>query len=99
MFQEDVNNQSVDADSIRQKVVAYYSQIFEWTMLSKSMAQFFMKHGPICKTKDVKDALKDLEEMGKLQVQREPAFTETGRPSKFMEEKANKQKVSLRWVR
>lgn len=99
MFQEDVNNQSVDADSIRQKVVAYYSQIFEWTMLSKSMAQFFMKHGPICKTKDVKDALKDLEEMGKLQVQREPAFTETGRPSKFMEEKTNKQKVSLRWVR
>ncbi len=99
LFQEDVNNQSVDEDVIRQKVEDHYSQFFEYTSLNESMAQFFMKYGPICKTKDIRDALKDLEGHGKLQVLRDPAVTGTGRPSKFMEEKTNKQKVSLRWAR
>ena len=99
LFQEDVNNQSVDKNEIKRKVEDYYSQFSEYTSLNISMAQFFMKNGPICKTKDVKDALKDLEERNKLQVLRTPAVTETGRPSKFMEEKTNKQKVSLRWVK
>lgn len=99
LFQENVNNQSVDKNEIKRKVEDHYSQFSEYTSLNISMAQFFMKNGPICKTKDVKDALKDLEERNQLQVLRTPAVTETGRPSKFMEEKTNKQKVSLRWVR
>lgn len=98
MFQEDVNNQSVDEAGIRKKVVEHYSQFTGWVSLNVSMAQFFMKYGPICKTKDLKDTLKDLEESGRIQVLRDPAFTGTGRPSKFMEEKTNKQKVSLRWA-
>ncbi|MBR5678166.1 MAG: three-Cys-motif partner protein TcmP [Paludibacteraceae bacterium] len=99
LFQEDVNNQSVDEDEIRRKVEDHYSQFSEYTSLNESMAQFFMKYGPICKTKDIRDALKDLEGYGNLQVLRDPAVTGTGRPSKFMEEKTNKQKVSLRWAR
>lgn len=99
LFPEDVNNQSVDEDEIRRKVEDYYSQYSEYTSLNESMAQFFMKHGPICKTKEIRDALKDLEGRGRLQVLRDPAVTGTGRPSKFMEEKTNKQKVSLRWAK
>lgn len=98
MFQEDVNNQSVDADNIRQKVIEYYSQFAEYVSLNTSMARFFMKYGPVCKTKDVKDALKDLEGSGRVQVLRDPAFTKSRQPSKFMEEKTNRQKVSLRWT-
>jgi len=92
LFQEDVNNQSVEERDIRQKVAEYYSHLTGWTSLNASMAQFFMKYGPICKTKDVKDALRDLEGSGRIQVLRAPAYTGTGRPSKFMEEKTNKQK-------
>ena len=98
LFQEDINNHSVDAADIRRKVAEHYSQYSGWMSLNVSMAQFFMKYGPICKTKDVKDAVKDLEVRGRLQVVRDPAVTGTGRPSKFMEEKNNKQKVSLRWT-
>ena len=98
LFQEDVNNQSVDEADIRQKVVEHYSQFTGWVSLNVSMAQFFMKYGPVCKTKVVKDALRNLEECGRIQVLRDPAFTGTGRPSKFMEEKTNRQKVSLRWA-
>jgi len=97
LFQEDVHNQSVDEDSIRQKVAEHYSQFAELTSLNASMAQFFMKYGPICKTKDVKDALRSLEASGTIQVFRDPPLTEKGRASKFMEEKANK-KVLLRWT-
>ena len=68
------------------------------TSLNTSMAQFFMKNGPICKTKDIRDALKDLERSGRIYVVRDPAVTGTGRPSKFMEEKTNSQKVLLRWL-
>ena len=99
LFQEDVNNQSVDEEDIRRKVEAHYSKFSEYTSLSESMAQFFMENGPICKTKDVKDALKDLEGRGKIQVLRDPALTGNGRPTRFMEEKTNKQKVSLRWAK
>lgn len=98
LFQEDVNNQSVDDDKIRQKVITHYSQYFEWRSLHESIAQFFMKYGPICKTKNVKDVLKNLEEKGKIKVCREPAITKLGRPSKFMEEKTNKQRVLLKWA-
>lgn len=98
LFQEDVNNQSVNEEDIRQRVAEHYSHYSGWMSLNISMAQFFMKYGPICKTKDVKDALKALEGNGRIQVLRDPAFTETRRPSKFMEEKTNKQRVSLRWA-
>ena len=35
-------------------------------------------------------------EEGKVKIYREPPFTITGRPSEFMEEKTNKQKVMLK---
>ena len=98
IFQEDVNNQNFDLSEIRDRIAGHYSTIPGWVPLNVSLAQFFIKHGPICKTKDVKEVLKELENAGKIQVLRCPALTSTGRPSKFMEEKTNKQKVSLRWT-
>ena len=99
LFQEDINNHGVDDDDIRERVNDHYSQFSELVSLNVSMAQFFMKNGPICKTKNVKDALKLLEEQGRIQVMRNPAYTRTGRSTKFMEEKRNRQEVSLRWIR
>ena len=96
LFQEDVNNQSIDEDDIRQKVIEHYSQFLELTSLNESMAKFFMKYGLICKTKNIKDALKELEKEGKVNILREPAFTNTGRPSTFMDEITNKKKVMLK---
>ena len=96
LFQEDLNNHSIDEDDIRQKVMMHYSQFFDFTSLNESMAKFFMKYGLICKTRNVKDALKELEKKGKVKIYREPPFTKTGRPSEFMEEKTNKQKVMLK---
>ncbi len=98
LFQEDINNQSIDEEVVREKIVKHYSQLLEFTSLDVSMSKFFMKYGPICKTKDVKAVLRILEEQGDIQVSREPAFTAGGRATKFMEERTNKQKVSLRWT-
>ena len=99
LFKEDVNNQNIDEEDIRQKVAEYYSQVLELTSLNVSMAQFFMRYGPICKTTDVKNVLRALETQGNIRVVRIPALTAGGKPTKFMDERTNKQKVSVRWTR
>lgn len=99
LFKEDVNNQNIDEEDIRQKIAEYYSQVLELTSLNVSMAQFFMRYGPICKTTDVKNVLRALETQGNIQVVRIPALTAGGKPTKFMDERTNKQKVSVRWTR
>ena len=96
LFPEDVNNQSVNENDIRQKVEYYFSHQANWQSLNTSLAKFFVNSGPICKTKDVKDILKDFEVQGRILVRRNPSFTATGRPSKFMDEKGER-KVLLRW--
>ena len=97
LFQENINNQNVDLSDIRRKEEEHFSQYADWTSLNVSLAKFFMKYGPICKTKEVKDVIKEMEDIRKIQVLRDPPLTKTGRPAKYMDEKTNTQKVSLRW--
>lgn len=97
MFQEDPNNQIINEADIESKAADYFSQCKSWTSLNESMSGFFMKYGPICKTKVIRDILKKFEKDGRLLVSRNPKTTEKGTPTKFMEENS-KKKVSLRWA-
>ena len=98
LFEEDVNNQVIDETDIQRKVQDHFANYSEWISLYKSLSMFFMQYGPICKTGTIKDILKKLENDGRLVIKRDPPKTETGRTSKFMEEKTNKQTVLLRWA-
>lgn len=98
MFDEDVNNQIIDKDDIRKKVIEHYKQFSMSASLNKTLAQFFTEYGIICKKKDVIEILKDFENKSYISVIRNPERTSTGKPSKFMEEK-NNQTVQLRWAR
>lgn len=96
LFQEDPNNHIINESDIESKAIDHFSQCESWTSLNEAMSIFFMKYGPICKTRVIRDLLKKFEKDGRLLVSRYPKVTDKGRPTKFMEENS-KKKVSLRW--
>lgn len=97
-FQTDINNQIIDPEKIRNHVIEHFSQYDEWISLTEAQAAFFIKYGVICKSKEIADELKKLEKEKKLEVNRRPAYTKTGKPSIFMTERHGNS-VSVRWVK
>ena len=98
LWGETTNNQIVDDKFVQEKTKAFFSQYSVWISLYDGLADFFMHNGPICSTKDVKKALRKLENDRRLEVIREPVLTPTGKKTKFMEEDKGKR-VKLRWRR
>lgn len=97
-FEEDFNNQIVDEIIIREDVIDHISAYNTWTSLTKAEALFFVKHGAICKSGDIKKILKKLEKDKRIEVLRNPSLTEKGKPSIFMTEGHGKT-VSVKWVK
>ncbi|MGI6670445.1 MAG: three-Cys-motif partner protein TcmP [Christensenellales bacterium] len=96
-WSEDFDNQIVDENDIKAKALEHFSQYINWTSLHDALAVFFMKHGPICSTGDVKKSLKIFEKEGRLAIVRNPKVTIKGKPTAFMSEKKGKT-VSVRWI-
>lgn len=99
LFQQDFNNQIIDDETIRERVIEHFSQCDTWTPLTKAEAVFFVKYGAICKSGEIAKVLKSLEKAGHLAVDRKPAFSEkTKKPTTFMTE-GHKKSVSVKWVK
>jgi len=65
--------------------------------LDELIAMIILKHGVLCSVSEIKNKIKELERNGTIQVQREPAFTPTGQPAKWMDWKFdNKDKKDLK---
>ena len=97
LWAENFDNQMVDEDDIEAKTIEHFSQCVNWTSLHDALAIFFMKHGPICSTGDVKRILKKFEKDGRLAILRNPDVTAKGKPTAFMSEEKGKT-VSVRWI-
>lgn len=97
LWAENFDNQMVDEEDIEAKTVEHFSQCVNWTSLHDALAIFFMKHGPICSTGDVKKILKKFEKDGRLAILRNPDVTAKGKPTAFMSEEKGKT-VSVRWI-
>ncbi|MCD7762779.1 MAG: three-Cys-motif partner protein TcmP [Lachnospiraceae bacterium] len=98
LFQQDFNNQIIDDEAIRERVVEHFSQCDTWTSLTEAEAVFYVKYGAICKSGEIAKVLKNLEKDKRLEVMRSPSLTEKGKPSAFMTEGHGKT-VSVRWVK
>lgn len=98
LFQEDFNNQIIDENSIRKRVVEYFSQCDTWVSLTDAEALFYAKYGAICKSGEITNILKILEKDGCIIVARNPSLTKKGKPSTFMTE-GHGQTVSVKWVK
>jgi hypothetical protein len=98
LWEENYNNQIIDIEDIKRKAISHVSTYSCFTRLNLVLADFFVKYGPICSTKAVKDVYRDLENNRKIEVRRNPAFTEkTGQPSKFFADEKGK-KTELMWL-
>lgn len=98
LWAENFDNQAVADDDIGDKVIEHFSQYSDWISLYDALAMFFVKHGPICSTGDVKKSLKNLEGEKRLAILRNPGTKKDGKPTTFMTE-GKGQTVSIRWVR
>ena len=98
LWEENYDNQMVDEDDIEEKTVKHFSQYTNSISLNNALASFFVKYGPICHTKYVKNILKKYEDSGYIEVVRCPATTKSGKSSSFMTEDSN-HSVSVRWLR
>lgn len=98
LLQETIDNEIIDEDKIRSNVIDHFSQCCNWTSLSEALAVFFMEYGVICKSGEITKILKKLEKEKRLDIMRNPSFTDKGKPSTFMTEGRGKT-VSVKWVR
>lgn len=98
LWAENFDNQAVADDDIGDKVIEHFSQYSDWISLYDALAMFFVKHGPICSTGDVKKLLKNLESEKRLTILRNPGIKKGGKPTTFMTE-GKGQTVSVRWIR
>ena len=98
LFQEDYNNQIIDASTIRERVIKQFSQFDDWISLTEAEALFYIKYGAICKSGEITKVLKNMEKDNHLEVRRNPCLTEKGKPSTFMTEGHGKT-VLIKWVK
>ena len=96
-LKEDFDNQIITEECLEMRVEKYYSQFKSWISLNESMARFFVQHGVICSSKDIRNIVKCKGKEGYLMIRRVPEKTPTGRNSTFMEDKGH-QKVFIRCV-
>lgn len=97
LFEENVENETIDEEDVRQKVIDYLSRLSSFNRMNPIMADFYSTYGVICRTKTVKAIFKDLEKSGKLIVKRTPETTGKGRTSTFFADEKGKV-TELRWV-
>lgn len=96
LWDEGIENEIVNEAEIEAKVIDHISQFTSLTRMNPVIADFYCIYGVICRTKTVKEIYKKLEKSGKLEVQRTPSTTATGRASTFFADE-KKQMTKLRW--
>lgn len=96
LWEETYNNETMDVDKLTRKLVEHISNFTSFYRLNHVLADFFMLHGPICKTTQIKSIYKELEKKRQLEVKRTPLYTETGNPSNFFADE-KKKTTEIRW--
>ena len=92
-----VDRNILDEKDIEKKVIKYFSQFINLISLNEALAKFFVKHGPICSTSTVRKIIRKFENENHVEIIRNPATTDKGKPSSFMNEGKGKT-ISLRWL-
>jgi three-Cys-motif partner protein len=98
LWEENYENQIVDDEDIEKKIIEHLSQFRNRISLYETLAAFFIKHGAICSTSAVKKIIKRLEKENRIEIIRNPATTERGKPTTFMDEGKGKT-ITVRWLK
>jgi len=96
LWEEDCENQIVNDEDIERKTIEHFSKYLNCISLSQVLADFFVNYGVICSTGTVNKIVKNLEKENHIKIIRDPAITEYGKPTAFMDEGKGKT-VTIRW--
>ncbi|WP_418971927.1 three-Cys-motif partner protein TcmP [Allofournierella sp.] len=100
LFSFDVQNNTIDENDIRQKMLDFLATVPNGMTADKLIAAFFTEYGVVCKSGVLRDIWKEFEKNGTIEVIRIPATTPTGLPSAFFtEDRKKKQSVTIRRLR
>lgn len=92
MFNYDTENEVIDVESIRNKMLSILLNFPNGVTANKLKAAFYTQFGVLCKMSTIHNIWGDLEKSGIVEVTRYPAHTEQGRPTKFFNESTRKGK-------
>lgn len=96
LFEYNVQNEVINKDDIRQKMIYFLVNFPDGITANKLIAAFFTEYGVLCRSGDIRDVWKDMEQNGEITVLRSPAITSKGIPSKFFTERNKRQSVTIR---
>lgn len=91
ILSQTAENEMIDDNTLERKVRELLSSTTEFTRLNKFLADFYNEYGVLCDLSRLSSGrsgsvLKTLEKNGEIQVQRTPAVTDKGKPTKFWQE-------------
>ncbi len=98
LFPEDFNNSIIEYDRIDEYVVDHFSEYDNWISITEAQAHFYVKYGVICKPGEIANVLKKLARKERIQIERIPKLTSTGKQATFMTEGHGKT-VLVKWVK
>ena len=87
-----VEGDLISTNEIERKVESFVANIKTNNPISITdfIAAFMTEHGLICDFKAIYNILTEMQDGGQIDITRNPAFTKTGKPSAFWEEKEEK---------
>lgn len=91
LMPQTAENEMIDDTFLESRVRDLLSRTTEFTRLNKFLAEFYNEYGVLCDLSRLSSGrsgsiLKTFEKSGEIQVIRNPAVTEKGKPSKFWQE-------------
>lgn len=95
LFDLNVENEIINKDEIQDKMQIFLYKFPQGIGADKLLACFFTEHGVICKTGLIKKIWKTMEDSELIYVDRNPALTESNKPSRTFTE-SKKQSVIIR---
>jgi hypothetical protein len=97
LFSQSAENEIIDDGALSDYLSQYLIGVKEFTRLNEFLAGFYVEYGVLCLSSRLTAILKSKENIGIIDVNRQPETTGTGKPSSFWTESA-KQKLWLRSV-
>lgn len=95
-LEEDYNNEIINEDEIKDKMIKHFSKYTSPISLHEALANFFVENGAICSSSNIKKILKQWEIEKRITIDRFPDKTKNGKPASFMSE-GKGQTIYMRW--
>lgn len=98
LFTQTAENEMVDDEKVSKDLLEHCSNCESNISIDELLASFIVEKGMTLPTGDLRKMIRGFEEQALIQITREPPFTESGKPSRFMNCEKHK-KVYVRSAR